>query len=123
MEAVNDRLDWLVSSNSNVFFNNERDKQVKQKGDNMKNTNPVWYIVISLTIWCVWNSVGSNKVVSTLNDIRTEQKVVLQEVAHLMDRLQTLENIEPEVIVKEIIKEVEVPSEAKDVLDVLKEGG
>ena len=89
----------------------------------MKNTNPVWYIVISLTIWCVWNSVGSNKVVSTLNDIRTEQKVVLQEVAHLMDRLQTLENIEPEVIVKEVIKEVEVHSEAKDVLDVLKEGG
>ena len=89
----------------------------------MKNkVNSVWYIVIALTIWCVWNSVGSNKVVSTLNDIRTEQKVVLQEVAHLMDRLKTLENIEPEVIVKEVIKEVKVPSEAKDVLDVLKEG-
>ena len=85
----------------------------------MKNTNPVWYIVIALTIWCVWNSVGSNKVVSTLNDIRYEQKVVLQEVAHLMDRLRTLENIEPEVIVKEIIKEVkiEVPVEVKDILE------
>ena len=84
----------------------------------MKNTNPVWYIVIALTIWCVWNSVGGNKVVSTLNDIRYEQKVVLQEVAHLMDRLRTLEEIEPEVIVKEVIKEVkvEVPVEVKDIL-------
>ena len=85
----------------------------------MKNTNPVWYIVIALTIWCVWNSVGGNKVVSTLNDIRHEQQVVLQEVAHLMDRLHTLENIEPEVIVKEIIKEVkiEVPTKVKDILE------
>ena len=72
----------------------------------MKNTNPVWYIVIALSIWCTWNSVGCNKLTSLANDVRTEQKVVLREVAHLMDRLQTLENIEPEVIVKEIIKEV-----------------
>ena len=65
------------------------------------------------------NSCGSNKVVSTLNDIRHEQQVVLQEVAHLMDRLRTLENIEPEVIVKEIIKEVkiEVPTKVKDILE------
>ena len=83
----------------------------------MKKANPVWYIVIALTIWCVWNSVGSNKVVSTLNDIRTEQKVVLQEVAHLIDRLQALENIEPKVIVKEVIKEVEVPSKIKELVE------
>jgi len=90
----------------------------------MKNTNPVWYIVIALSIWCTWNSVGCNKLTSLANDVRTEQQVVLKEVAHLMDRLQTLENIEPEVIVKEIIKEVkvEVPVEVKEVLDVLKEG-
>jgi len=90
----------------------------------MKNTNPVWYIVIALSIWCTWNSVGCNKLTSLANDVRTEQQVVLREVAHLMDRLQTLENIEPEVIVKEIIKEVkvEVPVEVKEVLDVLKEG-
>jgi len=90
----------------------------------MKNTNPVWYIVIALSIWCTWNSVGCNKLTSLANDVRTEQQVVLREVAHLMDRLQTLENIEPEVIVKEIIKEieVEVPVEVKDVLDVIKEG-
>mgnify|MGYP003152503001 CR=1 FL=1 len=90
----------------------------------MKNTNPVWYIVIALSIWCTWNSVGCNKLTSLANDVRTEQQVVLKEVAHLMDRLQTLENIEPEVIVKEIIKEieVEVPVEVKDVLDVIKEG-
>ena len=88
----------------------------------MKNTNPVWYIVIALSIWCTWNSVGCNKLTSLANDVRTEQQVVLREVAHLMDRLQTLENIEPEVIVKEIIKEVKVPSEVKDALDVFKEG-
>jgi len=90
----------------------------------MKSTNPVWYIVIALSIWCTWNSVGCNKLTSLANDVRTEQQVVLKEVAHLMDRLQTLENIEPEVIVKEIIKEieVEVPVEVKDVLDVIKEG-
>ena len=90
----------------------------------MKNTNPVWYIVIALTIWCVWNSVANNKLISLANDVRTEQRVVLQEIAHLMDRLPVLENIEPEVIVKEIIKEVkvEVPVEVKEVLDVLKEG-
>ena len=90
----------------------------------MKNTNPVWYIVIALSIWCTWNSVGCNKLTSLANDVRTEQQVVLREVAHLMDRLQTLENIEPEVIIKEVIKEVEVevPAEVKDVLDVLKEG-
>ena len=90
----------------------------------MKNTNPVWYVVIALTIWCIWNSVGCNKLVSVANDIRTEQQVVVREVSHLMDRLQSLENIEPEVIIKEVIKEieVEVPVEVKDVLDVLKEG-
>ena len=42
---------------------------------------------------------------------------MLQEVTHLMDRLQTLEEIEPEVIVKEVIKEVEVPIEVKEVLE------
>ena len=90
----------------------------------MKNTNPVWYVVIALTIWCIWNSVGCNKLVSVANDIRTEQQVVVREVSHLMDRLQTLENIEPEVIIKEVIKEVEVevPAEVKDVLDVIKQG-
>jgi hypothetical protein len=44
---------------------------------------------------------------------------MLQEVAHLMDRLQTLEEIEPEVIVKEVIKEVkvEVPVEVRGILE------
>ena len=48
----------------------------------MKSTNPVWYIVIALTIWCVWNSVANNKLISLANDVRTEQRVVLQEIAH-----------------------------------------
>ena len=85
----------------------------------MKKTNPVWYVVIALTIWCITNSVARNNFVATLSDIKTQQQVMLQEVAHLMDRLQALENIEPEVIVKEIIKEVkiEVPVEVKDILE------
>ena len=83
----------------------------------MKNkVNPVWYIVIALTIWCVWNSVSNSGFISKLDDIRTGQQVVAREVAHLMDRLNALELVEPKVI----IKEVEVPAE--DVLDILKEG-
>ena len=85
----------------------------------MKKTNPVWYVVIALTIWCITNSVARNNFVATLSDVQTQQQVMLQEVAHLMDRLQTLEEIEPEVIVKEIIKEVkvEVPVEVKGILE------
>ena len=90
------------------------------------NSTTLYCLILMLTIWCTWNSVGCNKLTSLANDVRTEQQVVLREVAHLMDRLQTLEEIEPEVIVKEIIKEievpVEVPVEVKDVLDVIKEG-
>ena len=83
----------------------------------MKKTNPVWYVVIALTIWCVTNSVARNNFVSTLTDVQAQQQIMLQEVSHLMDRLRTLEEIEPEVIVKEVIKEVEVPIEVKEVLE------
>ena len=85
----------------------------------MKKTITVWYVVIALTIWCITNSVARNNFVATLSDIKTQQQVMLQEVAHLMDRLRTLEEIEPEVIVKEVIKEVkvEVPVEVKNVLE------
>ena len=91
------------------------------------NKNPVWYIVIALTIWCVWNSVSSNNFVSKLADIHTQQQIVTREVSHLMDRLQALESIEPEVIVKEVVKEVvkeiEVPVEVEEVIDdIIKEG-
>ena len=85
--------------------------------------NSVWYIVIALTIWCVWNSVSSNNFVSKLADIHTQQQIVTREVSHLMDRLQALESVEPEVIVKEIVKEIEVPVEVEEVIDdIIKEG-
>ena len=83
----------------------------------MKKTNPVWNVVIALTIWCITNSVARNNFVATLTDVQAQQQIMLQEVAHLMDRLRTLEEIEPEVIVKEVIKEVEVPIEVKEVLE------
>ena len=48
----------------------------------MKKTNPVWYVVIALTIWCITNSVARNNFVATLSDIQTQQQVMLQEVAN-----------------------------------------
>ena len=85
----------------------------------MKKTNPVWYIVIALTIWCVWNSVARNNLVSSLLDIQTQQQIVLREFAYLTDRIQALEEIEPEVIVKEV--KVEVPVEVIREVEVIKE--
>lgn len=85
----------------------------------MKKTNPVWYIVIALTIWCVWNSVARNNLVSSLLDVQTQQQIVLREFAYLTDRIQALEEIEPEVIVKEV--KVEVPVEVIREVEVIKE--
>ena len=80
-----------------------------------KKTNSVWYVVIALTIWCVWNSVGCNKFTSALSEIQTQQNAVASNLAYLMDKVHALEEIEPQVIVKEVevIKEVriEVPAE------------
>ena len=86
----------------------------------MKDTNPVWYVVIALTIWCVTNSVARNNFVKTLSGIEAQQEIMIREFSHLTDRLQSLESIEPEVIIKEVIKEVEVelPDELKGGLDV-----
>ena len=85
----------------------------------MKKTNPVWYIVMALTIWCVWNSVARNNLVSSLLDVQTQQQIVLREFAYLTDRIQALEEIEPEVIVKEV--KVEVPVEVIREVEVIKE--
>ena len=85
----------------------------------MKKTNTVWYIVIALTIWCVWNSVARNNLVSSLLDVQTQQQIVLREFAYLTDRIQALEEIEPEVIVKEV--KVEVPVEVIREVEVIKE--
>ena len=85
----------------------------------MKKTNPVWYIVMALTIWCVWNSVGKNNLASSLLDIQTQQQIVIRGFAYLTDRLQALEEIEPEVIVKEV--KVEVPVEVIKEVEIIKE--
>ena len=81
----------------------------------MKDTNPVWYVVIALTIWCVTNSVARNNFVKTLSGIQQQQEVMVMEFSNLATKLEELENIEPKVIVKEVIKEI--PAEIKGVID------
>ena len=66
----------------------------------MKKTNPMWYILIALTIWCTWNSIGRSHFIEILSNVETQQQLVLREFAYLTDRIQALEEIEPEVIVK-----------------------
>ena len=87
----------------------------------MKKTNAVWYVVIALTIWCTWNSVGKNNLVTALSYVEAQQEIMVRETAYMTDRLYALENAEPEVIVKEIIKEVEVPVEIIKEVEVIKE--
>jgi len=87
----------------------------------MKNTNAVWYVVIALTVWCTWNSVGKNNLASEVLDIDAKTSIILRETAYMTDRLHALENAEPEVIVKEVIKEVEVPVEIIKEVEVIKE--
>ena len=82
----------------------------------MKDTNPVWYVVIALTIWCVTNSVARNNFVKTLSGIQQQQEVMVVEFSELANKLEELKNIEPKVIVKEVIKEI--PAEIKGVIDV-----
>ena len=81
----------------------------------MKDTNPVWYVVIALTIWCVTNSVARNNFVKTLSGIQQQQEVMVVEFSDLSNKLEELKNIEPKVIVKEVIKEI--PAEIKGVID------
>ena len=82
----------------------------------MKDTNPVWYVVIALTIWCITNSVARKNFVKTLSGIQQQQEVMVMEFSNLATKLEELENIEPKVIVKEVIKEI--PTEMKGALDV-----
>ena len=85
----------------------------------MKNTNPVWYVVIALTIWCTWNSVRSSNSFIALSRVSDEVSIMTREVGYLMDRIQALESIEPEVIVKEV--KVEVPVEVIKEVEIIKE--
>ena len=85
----------------------------KEKGDTMKNTNPVWYVVIALTIWCTWNSVKSSNSFIALSRVSDEVSIMTREVGYLMDRIQALEEFEP----AEIIKEVEIPAEVEAIIE------
>ena len=87
----------------------------------MKKTNAVWYVVIALTIWCTWNSVGKNNLVTALSYVEAQQEIMVRETAYMTDRLYALENAEPEVFVKEVIKVVEVPVEIIKEVEVFKE--
>jgi len=87
--------------------------KIKRKGDTMKNTNPVWYVVIALTIWCTWNSVKSSDSFAVLSTMRTEVSIMTREVGYLMDRIQALEEFEP----AEVIKEVEIPDVIEAIIE------
>ena len=79
----------------------------------MKNTNPVWYVVIALTIWCTCNSVKSSNSFAVLSRLGDEVSIMTREVGYLMDRIQTLEEFEP----AEIIKEVEIPIKVEALIE------
>ena len=79
----------------------------------MKNTNPVWYVVIALTIWCTWNSVKSSNSFAVLSTLGDEVSIMTREVGYLMDRIQALEEFEP----AEIIKEVELPDVIEAIIE------
>ena len=79
----------------------------------MKNTNPVWYVVIALTIWCTWNSVKSSNSFAVLSTLDTEVSIMTREVGFLMDRLQAIEEID----ISNVIKEVEIPDVVKAVTE------
>ena len=87
--------------------------KIKRKGDTMKNTNPVWYVVIALTMWCTWNSVKSSNSFAVLSTLGDEVNIMTREVGHLMDRLQVLEDFEP----AEVIKEVELPDAIEAIIE------
>ena len=80
---------------------------------NNKNTTALYCIAIMLTIWCTWNSVKGGNLLTELNDLKSNVQLFAREVSHLADRTNVLENVEPEVIVKEVIKEIEVIKEVE----------
>tara|TARA_R100000781_G_scaffold29391_3_gene21510 strand:+ start:557 stop:796 length:240 start_codon:yes stop_codon:yes gene_type:complete len=79
----------------------------------MKNTNPVWYVVIALTIWCTWNSVKSSNSFAVLSMVKTEVSIMTREVGFLMDKIQALEEIEP----ADVVKEVEIPDVIEAIIE------
>ena len=82
------------------------------KGQN-KNIKTLYCLAIMLTIWCTWNSVKSGNLVTELSNLNTNVQLFAREVSNLIDRTDALEKIEPEVITKEVIKEIEVIKEVE----------
>ena len=103
---INDRLDF--HSIINNFIISRVCKQQVKKGERMKYTKTMLVSIIALILWCGWNTIASNDAVQTSAHARTQQKILLREVSYLTDRLTALEQLEPEVIVKEVIKEIPV---------------
>ena len=85
----------------------------KEKGDTMKNANPVWYVVIALTIWCTWNSVKSSDSFAVLSTLGDEVNIMTREVGFLVDKVQALEEFDP----VEVIKEVELPDAIEAIIE------
>jgi hypothetical protein len=79
----------------------------------MKSTNPVWYVVIALTIWCTWNSVKSSNSFAVLSTLSTQVSIMTREVGFLTDKLQVLEEIEP----ADVVKQVEIPDAVKAIIE------
>tara|TARA_R100001463_G_scaffold38798_5_gene83274 strand:- start:26 stop:313 length:288 start_codon:yes stop_codon:yes gene_type:complete len=78
---------------------------------NNKNTTTLYCLCVMLTIWCTWNSVNNGNIVTELSNLNTNLQLFGREVSNLIDRTNVLENYEPEVIIKEVVKEVEVIKE------------
>ena len=79
----------------------------------MKITNPVWYVVIALTIWCICNSVKSSDSFTALTTLDTQVSIMTREVGFLMDKIQVLEEIEP----ADVVKQVEIPDAVKAIIE------
>ena len=78
-----------------------------------KQTNTIYCLLLMLTVWCTWNSVKSSNLISVLTTLDTEVSIMTREVGFLMDRLDVLETIEPEEVIRE---EIELPVEVKAVI-------
>ena len=83
-----------------------------------RHTNVLYCLAVMFTIWCTWNSVNNGGLVEKVNSYKQEVHLFERQVASLIDRLNVLEQREPNVIVREVIKEVETPTEDIEVESV-----
>ena len=84
-----------------------------------KNTTTLYCLVLMLTVWCTWNTVKSGNLLTFVGDIKSNSDLLSREVGYTIDRIQALELKKPEVVVREVIKEVEVIIEVE--VEVIKE--